>query len=110
MCSLAVLFFFGVLQAQSLVWGGFAYIVPSVYFTYHAFRYQKAKDSIWIFRAFMKGMMGKLMMVLMNLALITYFIRPLDTRALMAGFVLMIVTQSYVAKYIAIKLDQSSGL
>ncbi len=80
-------------------------MLPNMYFTYYAFRYNGADWAPWIRLSFLKGEMGKLMLAAVGFALVFRFVSPLDEAFLFLGFGIMIGLQLWIACKIANRLQ-----
>lgn len=99
-----------VVIASSFFWGGLVYVVPNLYFVHYAFRYSGASLAPYIMQSFSKGESGKIALAAMGFALVFRFVKPLNSAALFAGFILMIVLQWFIAASIAKARDNSHSV
>lgn len=86
----------GVVQPKiipSLIAGGLIGIIPQLYFALYAYRFQGARASRQVVRAFNRGESGKFLLTLMGFALAFVLIKPLDVVALFMIYIVMLVAQ-----------------
>lgn len=91
----------GRLIAQSVFWGGVIFLIPSLYFTYYAFRFNAAKQLQQTARSFYQGEMGKIVLVATGFAVIFALNKELVGAAVFIGFCLMIPVQVIVAMFVS---------
>lgn len=95
-------------SARAFFWGALIFIGPNLYFTHYAFRYGGKGQGEWIYRSFMWGQTSKLWLSALGFALLFRFAQPTNVAAVFTGYVVMIMTQWWLARKIAILAAASS--
>jgi len=83
----ASLLFSGQIVACSVLLGGLISFLPNSYFALHAFRYQGASNADKVFRSFIRGELGKIVITIVLFALSFTLVTNLNELALILGFV-----------------------
>lgn len=79
--------------AYSVLCGGLIAIVPQAYFAVLAFRWRGAQSASAIARSSYAGEVGKFLLSIAGFALVFAAVRPLNSPAVFAGYLMMLVTQ-----------------
>ena len=82
----ASLLFSGQIVACSVLLGGLISFLPNSYFALHAFRYQGASNADKVFRSFIRGELGKIVITIVLFALSFTLVTNLNELALILGF------------------------
>ena len=93
--------FCGTLAAKSLALGCIVFALPTVYFTYYAFRFDAEQQTELMVRSFFKGQSNKLLLMAVCFSLVFVFVKPLNVPALFFGFGLMIAAHLVLASIIS---------
>lgn len=79
----------GTVLAYSALLGGLISALPNSYFTFHAFRYQGARNAQNVVKGFIRGELGKIIITVVLFALCFTLITSLNELALILGFTLI---------------------
>lgn len=89
--------------AYSVLLGSLICTLPNGYFARKAFQYRGARFAPQIVRSFYAGETGKLVMTAAMFALVFAGVRPLNEPAVLAGFIMTIVTGLTAAGLVVLK-------
>ena len=87
--------------AYSVLLGGLIAIGPQIYFARWAFRFSGARAARQVAHAFYVGEAGKFVLTVVLFALVFAVIKPLNAVALFLAYLLMAISNWFVASYLS---------
>ena len=98
----------GLVVAKSVLIGCAVFSLPTIYFTYYAFRFDAERQTEQMVRSFFQGQSNKLVLMAVCFSLVFVFVKPLSMPALFIGFGLMIAVHLVIAGIVSKSLEASS--